>query len=129
MTIKKPQPSLSPAETEILQIVWKLNQAAVQQVLDELPKGRPIAYATVQTLLRRLEKKGYIVHTTEGKAHIFRAVVQKDKVLKFAVAGFLDRLFGGDAVPLVQYLAENKHITTEDVEQLKTLLNNPDSQK
>jgi predicted transcriptional regulator len=125
MTTKKSQPSLSPAETEILQIVWKLNQAAVQQVLDELPKDRPIAYATVQTLLRRLEKKGYIVHTTEGKAHIFRAVVQKDKVLKSAVAGFLDRLFGGDALPLVQYLAENKQITASDIDRLKEILNKP----
>jgi predicted transcriptional regulator len=125
MTTKKPQPSLSPAETEILQIVWKLDRAAVQQVLDELPKDRPIAYATVQTLLRRLEKKGYIVHTTEGKAHIFRAVVQKDKVLKSAVAGFLDRLFGGDAVPLMQYLAENKQITAGDIDRLKEILNKP----
>lgn len=123
MTTKQTQQPLSPAETEILQIVWKLNQAAVQQVLDELPKDRPIAYATVQTLLRRLEKKGYIVHTTEGKAHIFRAVVQKDKVLKSAVTGFLDRLFGGDALPLVQYLAENKQITASDIDQLKDILN------
>lgn len=124
-SITKSQPSLSPAETEILQIVWKLSQAAVQQVLDELPKERAITYATVQTLLRRLEKKGYIAHTVEGKAHIFRAVVQKDKVLKSAVTGFLDRLFGGDALPLVQYLAENKHLTAADIDRLKKILNKP----
>jgi predicted transcriptional regulator len=122
MTIQPTQQPLSPAETEILQIVWKLDRAAVQQVLDELPKDRPIAYATVQTLLRRLEKKGYIVHTTEGKAHIFRAVVQKDKVLKSAVAGFLDRLFGGDALPLVQYLAENNKISLDDIEKLRNTI-------
>lgn len=126
---QKPQQPLSPAETEILQIVWKLDKAAVQQVLDQLPKERAITYATVQTLLRRLEKKGYIAHTTEGKAHIFRAVVQKDKVLKSAVTGFLDRLFGGDAVPLVQYLAENKQISLDDIEKLRNIIGNDASYK
>ena len=121
MTDRKLIP-LSPAETEILQIVWKLGQGTVQQVLDSLPGQRNIAYATVQTLLRRLEKKGYLAHEAKGKAHIFRPMVGKDMVLKSAVNGFLDRLFGGDAVPLVQYLAENRHISAEDIEHLKTLL-------
>jgi len=129
MTAKKPPQSLSPAETEILQIIWKLDRAAVQQVLEALPKDRPIAYATVQTLLRRLEKKGYIAHTTEGKAHIFRADVQKDKVLKSAVAGFLDRLFGGDALPLVQYLAENNKISLDDIEKLRNTIEDNASYK
>lgn len=113
---------ISPSETEILYLLWELKAATVQAVCEALPPERTIGYATVQTLLRRLEKKGYIVHTTEGKAHIFRAVVQKDKVLKSAVAGFLDRLFGGDAVPLMQYLAENKKITADDIDQLKGIL-------
>ena len=120
---KKQLLPLSPAETEILQIVWKLRQGTVQQVCDALPQKRTITYATVQTMLRRLEKKGYIAHEAKGKAYIFRAVVGKDRVLKSAVNGFLDRLFGGDAAPLVQYLAENEHITANDIDRLKTLLN------
>ena len=113
---------LSPAETEILRLVWQLGQPTVQQVVDALPAGRTISYATVQTLLRRLEKKGYLAHDLKGKAHIFRPLEQKDKVLQSAVTGFLDRLFGGDAVPLVQYLAEHKHISTEDIDRLKSIL-------
>jgi len=124
MTDRKLIP-LSPAETEILQIIWKLGQGTVGQVLDRLPGQRDIAYATVQTLLRRLEKKGYLTHRSKGKAHTFHAVVGKDRVLKSAVNGFLDRLFGGDAVPLVQYLAENRHISAGDIEELKTLLDKP----
>ena len=53
---------LSPSETEILRIVWELDHPTVQAVCDALPEHRDIAYATVQTMLRRLEKKGYLAH-------------------------------------------------------------------
>ncbi|MBM4103942.1 MAG: BlaI/MecI/CopY family transcriptional regulator [Planctomycetes bacterium] len=129
MTAKKILTPLSPAETEILRLVWQLNGPTVQQVCDTLPTGRQITYATVQTMLRRLEKKGYLRHESRGKAHVFIPAVRKDQVLGSAVRSFLDKLFGGNAVPLVQYLAENKHITADDVEQLKTLLNEPHSKK
>lgn len=120
--LKKSLSPLSPAETEILRLVWQLGQPTVQQVVEALPAGRTISYATVQTMLRRLEKKGYLAHDVKGKAHVFRPLEHKDKVLQSAVTGFLDRLFGGDAVPLVQYLAEHKHISTEDIDRLKSIL-------
>lgn len=120
--LKKSLLPLSPAETEILRLVWQLGQPTVQQVVEALPAGRTISYATVQTMLRRLEKKGYLAHDVKGKAHVFRPLEHKDKVLQSAVTGFLDRLFGGDAVPLVQYLAEHKHISTEDIDRLKSIL-------
>jgi predicted transcriptional regulator len=129
MAIKKTLLPLSPSETEILRLVWQLDSPTVQQVCDALPQKRTITYATVQTMLRRLEKKGYLRHESRGKAYVFIPAVRKDQVLGSAVRSFIYKLFGGDAVPLVQYLAENKHITTEDVEQLKTLLNNSDSKK
>lgn len=122
MTKKELSP-LSPAETEILRLVWQLQTPTVGQVVGALPAGRTISYATVQTMLRRLEKKGYIAHDVKGKAHIFHPLEKKDKVLKSAVNGFLDRLFGGDAVPLMQYLAENKQITASDIDRLKDILN------
>jgi len=120
---KKQLLPLSPAETEILQIVWKLRQGTVQQVCDALPQKRTITYATVQTMLRRLEKKGYLKHESRGKAYVFIPAVRKDQVLGSAVRSFIDKLFGGDAAPLVQYLAENEHITANDIDRLKTLLN------
>lgn len=122
---KKELSPLSPAETEILRLVWQLQSPTVGQVVGALPAGRTISYATVQTMLRRLEKKGYIAHDVKGKAHLFYPLEKKDKVLKSAVNGFLDRLFGGDAVPLMQYLAENKQITTSDIDRLKEILNKP----
>jgi len=59
--------AMSPAETEILRLVWQRDGATVQQILEALPRERKVTYKTVQTLLRRLEEKGYLTHKTEGK--------------------------------------------------------------
>jgi BlaI family penicillinase repressor len=118
---KKKLPALSPSETEILRLVWQLDKATVQDVCDKLPAKRKIAYATVQTLLRRLEKKGYLKHHIRGKAHVFFAAVKSENVIKRSVNDFLDRLFGGDPIPLMQYLAEHGKIDASDIEKLKRL--------
>ncbi|MHC4558034.1 MAG: BlaI/MecI/CopY family transcriptional regulator [Planctomycetota bacterium] len=118
---RKNLPALSPSETEILRLVWQLDKATVQEVCDNLPVRRKIAYATVQTLLRRLEKKGYVKHHIRGKAHVFFAAVKSEKVIKRSVSDFLDRLFGGDPIPLMQYLAEHGKLNTDDIEELKQL--------
>ena len=120
--VRKNLPALSPSETEILRLVWQLGKATVQEVCDKLPARRKIAYATVQTLLRRLEKKGYIKHRNRGKAHVFFPAVKQEAVIKRAVRDFLERLFGGDPVPLMQYLAQHGKINAEDVEKLKQLV-------
>ena len=120
--VRKDLPALSPSETEILRLVWHLEKATVQQVCDKLPAKRKIAYATVQTLLRRLENKGYLKHDVRGKAHVFFAAVKKEQVVKRSVGDFLDRLFGGDPIPLMQYLAEHGKLEASDIEKLKELV-------
>jgi len=119
---KERPPAVSPAETEVLRIVWQLGKATVQNVCERLPAKRKITYATVQTLLRRLEKKGYLKHDTQGKAHVFFAAVKSEDVIKRSVSDFLDRLFGGDPVPLMQYLAEHGKMGAEDIGELKQLV-------
>ena len=115
--------AVSPAETQVLRIVWQAGRATVQDVCERLPAERKITYATVQTLLRRLEKKGYIEHERQGKAHVFLAAVKSEDVIRRTVGDFLDRLFGGDPVPLMQYLAEHGEIGADDIENLKELTN------
>ena len=114
--------AMSPAETEILRLVWQLEGATVQQILDLLSAKRKIAYKTVQTLLRRLENKGYLKHKIKGKAHVFFTAVNREKVIKRTVLEFLDRLFGGDPRPLMQFLAEDGHIDTKDIKRLRRLV-------
>ena len=119
--VRKNLPALSPSETEILRFLWQLNKATVQEVCDKLPNKRKIAYATVQTLLRRLEKKGYVKHRIRCKAHVFSPAVKREAVIKRSVGDFLQRLFGGDPIPLMQYLAEHGKLDADDIEKLKQL--------
>lgn len=114
--------AMSPAEVEIMRLVWQLGEATVQQTQDALPAKRGIAYKTVQTLLRRLEEKGYIKHRIEGKAYIFFPALRRDAVIKRTVLDFLDRLFGGDPRPLMQFLAEDGRIDVKDIEELRKLI-------
>lgn len=114
--------AMSPAETEILRLVWQLNEATVQQICDQLPSDRSIGYNSVHTLLCRLEGKGYLKHRVKGKAHVFYPAVKQEVVVKRTVRDFLDRLFGGDPRPLVQFLAEDGKIDEEDIKRLKQLI-------
>jgi len=114
--------AMSPAETEILRLVWQLGEATVQQICDLLPPKRDIGYKTVQTLLRRLENKGYLKHRISGKAYVFLPAIKREDVVKRTVLDFLDRLFAGDPRPLMQFLAEDGRIDAEDIERLKKLI-------
>jgi len=118
---------LSPAETEILALVWELGEGTVHEVYEKLSVKKPAAYTTVQTLLRRLEKKGYLKHRSRGKAHQYYACVKKDDVVSRAVNDFVNRLFGGDPVPLLLHMAEKGDICPEDLEKLKELVDKTNS--
>jgi len=111
--------ALSPAETEILRLIWQLGRGTVQQVCDKLPRRREIAYATVQTLLRRLEKKGYIRHESQGKAHVFSPAAEREEVIRRTVGDFVDRLFGGDPLPLMLHLANDSKLDADNLKRLK----------
>ncbi|MBN1554701.1 MAG: BlaI/MecI/CopY family transcriptional regulator [Phycisphaerae bacterium] len=121
MTRKK-LPAMSPSETEILRLLWSLSSGTVQDVCDRLPPGREIAYATVQTLLRRLEKKGYVTHQAKGKAHVFSPTARRENVIRRSVTDFVDKLFGGDPVPLMLHLVDETHLSHDDYERLKKII-------
>ena len=119
---KKKLKLMSPTETEILRLVWELNEATVQQIREQLPANRKLAYNTVQTLLNRLEQKGYLKHRVEGRSHIYLPSIKQKEVIKTTVGDFLSRLFGGDPKPLVQFLAEDGKIDEEDIKKLRELI-------
>jgi predicted transcriptional regulator len=123
---KRKRRAMSPAETEILRIIWHLKQATIQQIYDELPPDRKIVYKTVLTLVRRLEKKGYVKHKSKGKgkANVYSAKVKREEVVRRTVYDFLDRLFAGEAGPLVQFLAEDGLLGPEEARRLKEIIDN-----
>jgi len=121
MTRRK-RPAMSPAETEALRLVWELKKATVQQVYDALPENRKVTYVTVATLLRRLEDKGYIKHRIQGKAFAYIPAVKKEDVINRTIDDLVQRLFGGNPVPLMQHLAMHTEISDEDIEKLRELV-------
>jgi len=113
---------MSPAETEVLRLVWQLEPATVREIRKNLPRNRKIAYKTVLTLLTRLEEKGYLKHEVVDQAYVFSPAIERKEVVKRTVLDFLDRLFGGDPTPLMQFLVEDGHLDAQDIEKLKQLL-------
>jgi BlaI family penicillinase repressor len=118
---KNKRPAMSPAETEVLRLVWQAKEATVQQVYDTLPPNRQVTYVTVATLLRRLEQKGYLRHRVRGKAFIYLPAAKKEDVVRRTISDLVERLFGGNPVPLMQHLAQHSGISDEDIERLKEL--------
>ncbi|MCA9049502.1 MAG: BlaI/MecI/CopY family transcriptional regulator [Planctomycetaceae bacterium] len=118
-----PRPGLSKAELEVARLVWELKSATVRQVFESLPAGRDVDFTTVQTYLKRLEEKGYLNVRLENRTKIYSPRVKPRTVIRETVDDLVDRLFGGDAMPLVQHLVEEKEFSTADIEQLRALLN------
>ena len=120
MTRRK-RPAMSAAETEVLRLVWDAKEATVQKVYDALPAHRKVTYVTVATLLRRLEEKGYLKHRVRGKAFVYTPAVKKEEVINRTIGDLVQRLFGGNPVPLMQHLALHSEISDEDIERLREL--------
>ena len=80
-----------------------------------------MTYVTVATLLRRLEEKGYLKHRLRGKAFVYAPAAKKEDVIRRTIGDLVERLFGGNPVPLMQHLAQHSGITDEDIERLKEL--------
>jgi BlaI family penicillinase repressor len=120
MTRRK-RPAMSPSETEVLRLVWDAKEATVQKVYEALPANRKVTYVTVATLLRRLEEKGYLKHRIRGKAFVYTPAVKKEEVINRTIGDLVQRLFGGNPVPLMQHLALHSEISDEDIERLRDL--------
>ena len=117
-----PRPGLSKAELEIARIVWELKDAAVRQVFEALPAGRDIDFTTVQTYLRRLEEKGYLNVRLESRSRVYSPKVRPQTVIRETVGEMVDLLFGGETMPLMKHLVEERKFSSGDIEQLRELL-------
>ncbi len=114
---------------EIARIVWDLQKATVREVLDALPEGRDINYKTVQTFLRRLEAKGYLSSKRNGRSLVYTAKVRPNQVIHETVKDFVGRLFDGEALPLVEHLIREQGLESQDIDQLRTMLNDLEGQQ
>jgi BlaI family transcriptional regulator, penicillinase repressor len=120
------RPALSKGEMEIVRAVWDLGEASVRQVYERLGVGE---FATVQTFLRRLEAKGYLKGTNRGKVRFYSPRAKPQSVIRQTVDEFVERMFGGSALPLVRCLVEDGKVSAEEVAELRTLLDRLDAER
>lgn len=118
------RPRLAQSELEIAQIVWRLGEARVRDVVDALPAERALDFWTVQTYLRRLNAKGYLRARREGRSNVYSPAVRPHNVVRDLVKDFVNRTFDGQALPLVQQLIDDQGLSDSDIDALQTLLNN-----
>jgi len=124
------QPLISETELAVLKVLWDLGAGTVRQVQAVLRRqGRKWAYTTVQTLLTRLQGKGYAASEKGGPAHVFRAAVSREELLKKRLGALADEFCEGTASPLVLALVEGGRFTPAEIEQFRQLLDQLDSDR
>lgn len=112
---------LTRAEEEIMQVLWDLGQGFVKDVIEELPAPKP-AYNTVSTIVRILEKKGFVSHRAYGKTHEYFPLVSKDAYKKKYLKSFLKRYFGDSFPELVSFFAGERDLSLKELEEIRGLL-------
>ncbi|MAT16402.1 MAG: transcriptional regulator [Planctomyces sp.] len=112
------QLQLTKCELEVMDVVWTLGKATVQNVVDNLE--RPLAYTTVMTTLKILnETRGVLRKELRGRAYVYEAAVSREEVSRSMAGELTNRLFGGSVKSLVMSLMDPDTITTEEINELK----------
>ena len=117
------RPAISDTELEVLKVLWDRSEGTVREILEELKPQKRWAYTTVQTLLNRLQTKGYVRSDRSGSAHIYRPAVSRDQLLQLRLNDLSKKLCEGTASPLVMALVEGVRFTPEEIDQFRKLLN------
>ena len=115
---KKPSPTLTPLELEIMKVLWDLGSGSVQAVRDALP-GEKLAYTTVQTMLNVLQTKGKAKRVLKERSYIYRPAVSRVQAQSSTIRDLIDRMFGGSAEALVIGLLDTKQITPAKLAELQ----------
>jgi predicted transcriptional regulator len=110
--------TLTEQELEIMKIVWRLENATVRDVYEELLKRRKVAYTTVMTMMKILENKKHLKKTQEDRAYVYRPTKPKDQVLGGMVREFVNRVFNGSAEPLLMHLIEDSNLTQKELDDI-----------
>ena len=108
---------LTKAEEQIMQILWKLKKAFVNDVIDHFPAPKP-AYTTVSTMIRILETKGFVDHKAYGKTHEYFPLIVKEKYTRFYLNGVMKGHFDGSFHNLVSFFANENKLSVHEIDEL-----------
>ncbi|MCE4566764.1 BlaI/MecI/CopY family transcriptional regulator [Maribellus sp. CM-23] len=109
--------TLTKAEEQIMQILWKLKEAVVKQVVDEFEDPKP-AYTTVATVLKVLEKKGFVQSKKVGNVNLFFTEVSKQEYTKVQFSSLLKNYFNGSFPKMATFFAKENNLSLEELEEI-----------
>ena len=113
---------LTTTELELMNLLWDLGEGSVRDVMAALPQDRDLAYTSVSTILRILEKKEFLKSRKESKTHIYTPLVQKESYEVKETGSLLNNLFSGSGLSLVKCLIDNDQLSEDEMESLKKMI-------
>ena len=105
-----------------MQILWRIERGVVHAIIDEMEEPRP-AYNTISTVVRILEKKGFVGHKAYGKTHEYYPTVTKEEYTSRYMTTVLDNFFDGSLSRLVSFFSSERDLSTEELDELMRIIN------
>lgn len=121
---------LTKAEEEIMQMFWDKGPSLVSALIDEMPEPKP-PHSSVSSIVRILEKKGFIDHKAYGKTYEYFPIIEKQEYTRFSLKKLISNYFEGSVNQLVSFLVEENDLTLSELEKIKAEFsqNNKNSKK
>jgi len=113
---------ISEAESAVMEILWRRNPLAAEEVVAALDKSQDWQEATIKTLLNRLLKKKAIRAEKDGRRYLYSPLLARADWVQTQSEGLLNRLFGGRVAPLVAHFSERRKLSRKDIAELKRLI-------
>jgi predicted transcriptional regulator len=123
---RKTSQTLTEAELRIMQVLWQKGPGTVQRILDVLPPHPAFAYNTILTTIRILERKGYVEHSKDGRAHVYNPLVAEDEASRSEIRHLVSRFFRNSHEDLVLNILEDRGIDPKELARLRKMLERSD---
>ena len=118
--VKKEKRKLTPAEEEIMQVLWKIERGIIKDILKEFPNPKP-AYNTISTVLRIMENKGFVAHEEVGVFYQFYPLITKDAYAKSQAKSLIKTYFESSLPKLTAAFAKEENLSLADIEQINQI--------
>ncbi len=118
---RKRSTTLTEAELRVMEVLWRKNRATVAEVTADLGPP-PLAYNSVLTTMRILERKGYLGHEEAGRAYLYHPLVERETAARSAVGQVVSKFFGNNAGELALRLIENERPSDDELARLRSLI-------
>ena len=112
----------TPGELRLLQVLWRIREGTIDDILVAAGEDPPLNYKTVQAWLRIMERKGQVDHRQEGRAFVFRPLIDRGDVHRLSIRHFLAKYFTGSRTELLVELLSDEQISREELRQLESLV-------